>query len=125
MGTVQWAGSPLNPGKESSAAPLIALAENLISQRISTLTVNKRAQLTWPVNLPILKLLRKKIFKPLCTDFLVSGECTAEGICMLLYFGLGEGWVKICLQEIKKRNLQLLYDISFNTTPEICLFEVF
>lgn len=45
MGTVQWAGSPLNPGKESSAAPLIALAENSISQRIPTLTMNKRAQL--------------------------------------------------------------------------------
>lgn len=44
-GTVQWAGSPLNPGKESSAASLIALAEKLISQRISPQTINKRAQL--------------------------------------------------------------------------------
>lgn len=46
MGTVQWAGSPLNPGKESYAAPLIALAENSIPQRIPTLTMNKTAQLT-------------------------------------------------------------------------------
>lgn len=45
-GRVQWAGNPLNPGKESYAAPLIALAENSISQRIPTLTMNKRAQLT-------------------------------------------------------------------------------
>lgn len=46
MGMVQWAGSLLNPGKESSAALLIALAENSVSQRIPTLTMNKRAQLT-------------------------------------------------------------------------------
>lgn len=45
MGMLQWAGSPLNPGKESSAASLIALAEKIMSQRISSQTTNKRAQL--------------------------------------------------------------------------------
>lgn len=69
---------------------------------------------------------KKKVFKPLCTDFLVSGECTDEGICMLLYFGLGEGWVKICLQEIKKKKKKSgIFVGHLNTTPEICLFEIF
>lgn len=40
---------------------------------------------------------------------------------MLLYFGLGEGWVKICLQEIKKQSLELLYDISTPHLKSVCL----
>lgn len=96
----------------SSVAFLIALAEKIRSQRISPQTMNKRAQLRWPVNLLVLKLLRKKIkerkerkerMKPLCTDILVSGECSDEGICMFLYFGLRERANENLLTRTKKK----------------------
>lgn len=112
----------------SSVASLIALAGKIRSQRISPQTMNKRVQLTWPVNLLILKLIRKKkkkkrVLKPLCTDILVSEECSDEGICMLLYFGLRERMDGNMLTRTKKKpqSLQLLYDILTQHMKSVCL----
>lgn len=63
----------------------------------------------------------KKILKPLCTDFLVSRERTDGGICMLLYFGLGNRVGENLPTRTKKQSPQLLYDILTQHMESVCL----